>query len=80
MSPLVKTKRRANFKDFRRFGAFKQKKRCIQLVRVKKNPIYTTTRQINYYVFLNEASTLFIIFDFIHNIVNTFLPSYLQNS
>jgi hypothetical protein len=23
MSPLVKTKRKANFKDFKRFGAFK---------------------------------------------------------
>jgi hypothetical protein len=38
MSQLVKTKRQANFKDFKRFGAFKglvrQKKRCVQLVRV----------------------------------------------
>jgi hypothetical protein len=38
MSQLVKTKRQANFKGFKRFGAFKglveQKKRCIQLVRV----------------------------------------------
>jgi hypothetical protein len=38
MSPLVKTKRQANFKDFKRFGAFQglveQKKPCIQLVRV----------------------------------------------
>jgi hypothetical protein len=37
MSQLVKTKRQANFKDFKRFGALKglveQKKRCIQLVR-----------------------------------------------
>jgi hypothetical protein len=42
MSPLVKTKRRANFKDFKRFGAFKQKKkRCIQLVRVKKKKQFT---------------------------------------
>jgi hypothetical protein len=24
MSPLVKTKRQANFKDFKRFGAFKK--------------------------------------------------------
>jgi hypothetical protein len=34
----VKTKRQANFKDFKGFGAFKglveQKKRCIQLIRV----------------------------------------------
>jgi hypothetical protein len=38
MSPLVKTKRQDNFKDFKRFGALKgfveQKKPCIQLVRV----------------------------------------------
>jgi hypothetical protein len=38
MSQFVKTKRQANFKDFKRFGAFKgfveRKKRCIQLVRV----------------------------------------------
>jgi hypothetical protein len=39
MSQLVKTKRQANFKDFKRFwslsGARRTKKRCIQLVRVK---------------------------------------------
>jgi hypothetical protein len=38
MSPLVKTKRQANFKDFYRFGLFKglveQKKKRIQLVPV----------------------------------------------
>jgi hypothetical protein len=37
MSPLVKTKRQGNFKDFKRLGAFKglvEQKRCIQLVRV----------------------------------------------
>jgi hypothetical protein len=38
MSQLVKTKCEANFKGFKRFGAFKglveQKKGCIQLVRV----------------------------------------------
>jgi hypothetical protein len=38
MSQLVKTKRQANFKDLKRFGAFKgrvkQKKRRIQRVRV----------------------------------------------
>jgi hypothetical protein len=34
MSQLVRTKRQADFKDFKRFGAFKNKKRCIQLVRV----------------------------------------------
>jgi hypothetical protein len=62
MSQLVKTKRQANFKGFKRFGAFmglvEQKKRCIQLVRVsigffwhscQKIPIYTRTRQIIVY-------------------------------
>jgi hypothetical protein len=52
MSQLVKTKRQANFKDFKRLEAFKglveQKKRCIQLVFLahscQKRPIYTTTR------------------------------------
>jgi hypothetical protein len=39
MSQLVKTKRQPNFKDFKRFGAFKgfvEQKNvvCIQLVRV----------------------------------------------
>jgi hypothetical protein len=38
MSQLVKTKRQANFKGFKRSGEIKglveQKKRCIQLVRV----------------------------------------------
>jgi hypothetical protein len=38
MSQLVKTKRQANFKGFKRFGAYKglvkQKKHCIHLVRV----------------------------------------------
>jgi hypothetical protein len=34
MSQLVKTKRQANFKGFKR---------------AKKGPIYTQTRQINYY-------------------------------
>jgi hypothetical protein len=42
MSQLVKMKRQANFKDFKRFGTFKglveQKKRCIQLVRVSIGP------------------------------------------
>jgi hypothetical protein len=58
MSQLVKTKRQANFKDFKRFGwslegARRTKKRCIQLVRVSVGlfwPIYTRTRQINYYI------------------------------
>jgi hypothetical protein len=37
MSQLVKTKRQANFKDFKRFGAFKgrvEQKKCIQRVRM----------------------------------------------
>jgi hypothetical protein len=37
MSPLVETRRQANFKDFKRLGAFKglvEQKRCIQLIRV----------------------------------------------
>jgi hypothetical protein len=38
MLQLVKMKRQANFKDFKRFGAFKglieKKNRCIQLVLV----------------------------------------------
>jgi hypothetical protein len=51
MSPLVKTKRQANFKDFKRFGAFKE------LVE-QKNVVFNSfvcklgffgIRQINYY-------------------------------
>jgi hypothetical protein len=34
MLQLVKTKRQANCKGFKRFGARRTKKRCIQLVRV----------------------------------------------
>jgi hypothetical protein len=71
MSPLVKTKRQANFTDFKRFGAFKglveQKKtlystrscvnwgflarftRVLKAHSCQKTPIYTRTRQINYY-------------------------------
>jgi hypothetical protein len=37
MSELVKTKRQVNFKDFKRFGAFKG-------VVEQKSPIYTRTR------------------------------------
>jgi hypothetical protein len=33
MSQFVKTKRQANFKDFK--GLIEQKNRCIQLIRVK---------------------------------------------
>jgi hypothetical protein len=70
MSPLVKTKRQANFKDFKRFAAFKglvEQKNVVFNSFVcqlgffgtcgplklahscQKNPIYTRTRQINYY-------------------------------
>jgi hypothetical protein len=60
MSQLVKTKRQANFKSFKRFGAFKgssNKKTLYSThftrvlkwpTRAKKGPIYTQTRQINY--------------------------------
>jgi hypothetical protein len=37
MSPLVKTKRQANFKDFKRFGAFKglvEQKNVVQKCKV----------------------------------------------
>jgi hypothetical protein len=84
MSQLVKTKRQANFKGFKRFGAFKELVEQKNVVfnsfvrkltvvensslfdefvcklglftrvlkwptRAKKGPIYTQTRQINYY-------------------------------
>jgi hypothetical protein len=76
MSQLVKTKRQANFKGFKRFGAFKglvEQKNVVfnsfvcklglfwhswasrfthvlkWPTRAKKRPIYTQTRQINYY-------------------------------
>jgi hypothetical protein len=76
--PLVKTKRQVNFKDFKRFGAFKRlveqknvvfnsflcklgffgtrgplkrsfHSRFKLLHLCQKTPIYTRTRQINYY-------------------------------
>jgi hypothetical protein len=64
MSQFVKTKRQANFKGFKRFGSFKgliEQKNVIfnsfvcklglfwHSTRAKKGPIYTQTRQINYY-------------------------------
>jgi hypothetical protein len=59
MSQLVKTKRQANFKGFKRFGAFKglvEQKNVTSVLkwptRAKKGPIYTQTRQINYYLVL----------------------------
>jgi hypothetical protein len=76
MSQLVKTKRQANFKGFKRFGAIMglvEQKNVVfnSLVcyyeftrvlkwptRAKKGPIYTETRQINYYcIFLTENKT-----------------------
>jgi hypothetical protein len=44
MSPLVKTKRQANFKDFKRFGAFKE------LVQQKKT-LYSTRSCVNWAFF-----------------------------
>jgi hypothetical protein len=53
MSQLVKTKRQANFKGFKPFGAFKglveQKNVVFNSFVCKLGPIYTQTRQINYY-------------------------------
>jgi hypothetical protein len=61
MSPLVKTKRQANFKDFKRFGAFKglvEQKNVVFNSFVCKLGFFGTrgplkgslrTRQINYY-------------------------------
>jgi hypothetical protein len=63
MSQLVKTKRQANFKGFKRFEAFKglvEQKNVVfnsfvcklglfWPTSAKKGPIYTQTRQINYY-------------------------------
>jgi hypothetical protein len=66
MSQLAQTKRQANFKGFKQFGAFKgssnkktlySTRSCVNWAflgtrgptRAKKGPIYTQTRQINYY-------------------------------
>jgi hypothetical protein len=57
MSQLIKTKRQANFKDFKRFGAFKglveQKNVVFNSLVCKLGVLarlaYTRTRQINYY-------------------------------
>jgi hypothetical protein len=67
MSELVKMKRQANFKGFKRFGAFKglvEKKTlystrsCVKWpTRAKKGPIYTQTHQINYYFFNSTVFT-----------------------
>jgi hypothetical protein len=57
MSQLVKTKRQANFKDFKRFGAFKGLVEPKNVVfnsfvcklQLRIYTIYTQTLQINYY-------------------------------
>jgi hypothetical protein len=89
MSQLVKTKRQANFKDFKRFGAFKGLVEPNNVVfnlfvcklvlfwlswaflgarftrvlkwptRAKKSPIYTQTRQINYYFIIPASESPF---------------------
>jgi hypothetical protein len=75
MSQLVKTKRQANFKDFKRFGAFKglvEPKNVVFNSFVcklglfwhscqKKKPIYTQTRQINYYYVYTAHDRLSIV-------------------
>jgi hypothetical protein len=68
MSPLVKTKRQANFKDFKRFGAFKElvEQKTLYSPRSCVNwaflaPIYARTRQINYYNMLSKKSGLSIL-------------------
>jgi hypothetical protein len=72
MSQLVKTKRQANFKGFKRFGAFKglvEQKNVVfnsfvcklglfWPTRAKKGPIYTQTRQINYYLMMRLMQKL----------------------
>jgi hypothetical protein len=45
MSQVVKTKRQANFKDFKRFGAFKG------LVEQKKKTFYSTRSCVNWAFF-----------------------------
>jgi hypothetical protein len=53
MSPLVKTKCQANFKDFKRFGAFKglveQKNVVFNSFVCQLGFLGTRTRQIHYY-------------------------------
>jgi hypothetical protein len=65
MSQLVKTKRQANFKDFKRFGASKglieQKNVVFNSFVCQKTPIYTRTRQINHYLFHARVKNSVII-------------------
>jgi hypothetical protein len=68
MSQLVKTKRQANFKGFKRIGAFMglvEQKKLFNYstrsyvnwpTRAKKGPIYKQTHQINYYFSIITAS------------------------
>jgi hypothetical protein len=49
MSQLFKTKRQANFKDFRRFGAFK-------VLVEQKNAVYSTRSRVNWAFFGTRGS------------------------
>jgi hypothetical protein len=49
MSQLFKTKRQANFKDFRRFGAFK-------VLVEQKNVVYSTRSRVNWAFFGTRGS------------------------
>jgi hypothetical protein len=49
MSQLVNTKRQANFKDFKRFGAFKG------LVEQKKKALYSTRSCVNWAFFTTRG-------------------------
>jgi hypothetical protein len=86
MSPLVKNKRQANFKDFKRFKGLVEQKNVVfnsfvcqlgfcstrgPLKRsfhsrfklahsCQKTPIYTRTRQINYYFKLQTTIQVFL--------------------
>jgi hypothetical protein len=62
MSPIVKTKRQANFKDFKRFGAFKRfvekKQHCIQLAKFYAEKILPS---VNYLFIYFQAVTCFAL-------------------
>jgi hypothetical protein len=50
MSPLAKTKRQANFKNFKRFGAFKG------LVE-QKNVVFNSSNKLLFFAYRNESGT-----------------------
>jgi hypothetical protein len=64
MSQLVKTKRQANFKDFKRFGAFKglleQKNVVFNSFVCQKRP-NLRTKSLNKLLFYNVVNTSLII-------------------